>query len=108
MSIVVRAISRENQPPKSEVEGCSLLTFKQPIIIFAMAVPENTDEMAIFVAGSARWDEGAAPAKYRYHGTEPSSNERLQTVEEQVSIRYLKLATRPGGGRELQCLYTLE
>jgi len=46
MSIVVRAISHENQPPKSEVEGCSLLTFKQQVIIFAMAVPENTDEMA--------------------------------------------------------------
>ena len=28
MSIVVRALSRENQPPKSEVEGCSLLTLQ--------------------------------------------------------------------------------
>ena len=109
MSIVVRAISRENQPPKSEVEGCSLLTFKQPIIIFAMAVPENTDEMAILLQEALGKMREQRQQNIAIMEQNHRLMERLQTVEEQVSIRYLKrLATRPGGGRELQCLYTLE
>lgn len=85
MSIIVRAISCENQPPKSEVEGCSLLTFKQPVIIFAMAVPENTDEVAILLQEALGEMREQRQQNIAIMEQNHRLMERLQTVEEQLS-----------------------
>ena len=85
MSIVVRAITRENQPPKSEVEGCSLLTFKQPVILLAMAVPENSDEMAILLQEALGEMREQRQQNIAIMEQNHRLMERLQTVEEQLS-----------------------